>query len=31
METRKKMGQISFIDLAGNERGSDVKETNKQT
>lgn len=31
METRKKIGQISFIDLAGNERGGDVKETNKQT
>lgn len=31
METRKRIGQISFIDLAGNERGSDVKGTNKQT
>ena len=31
METRKKNGQITFIDLAGNERGSDVKQTNKQT
>jgi hypothetical protein len=29
METWKKIGQITFIDLAGNERGSDVKETNK--
>lgn len=28
LETKKKVGQMSFIDLAGNERGSDVKETN---
>lgn len=31
METKKKGGQISFIDLAGNERGSDVKTSNNQT
>lgn len=31
IETKKKGGQISFIDLAGNERGSDVKTSNNQT
>lgn len=31
IETKKKSGQISFIDLAGNERGSDVKTSNNQT
>ena len=25
------MGKMSFIDLAGSERGADVKDTNKQT
>lgn len=25
------MNKISFIDLAGNERGQDVQESNKQT
>jgi kinesin family protein 2/24 len=27
----KDMGRFSFIDLAGNERGADTKETDKQT
>lgn len=31
MDSWKKQGQISFIDLAGNERGSDVKTSNTQT
>jgi len=31
VKRKMRLGQISFIDLAGNERGSDVKETNKQT
>ncbi len=30
-ETGKKYGKLSFIDLAGSERGSDVKNSNKQT
>ena len=28
---KKTMGKMSFIDLAGSERGADVKDTNKQT
>lgn len=30
-EKGKKHGKLSFIDLAGSERGSDVKNTNKKT
>ena len=30
-ENAKLYGKLSFIDLAGNERGADVKDTNKQT
>lgn len=29
--TGKKYGKMSFIDLAGNERGADVKGADKQT
>lgn len=31
IETGKKHGRMSFIDLAGNERGADVKKADKQT
>lgn len=30
-ENGKKHGKLSFIDLAGSERGGDVKDTNKKT